>query len=291
MLGMVMIMAWALPASAEFTDADPPRQTQSETSQSFFIRSGTEILNYQELESDTQTSSQAEALTRVTSFHLIQGYQGLLVGIKGVIPYQTMPALEKWDRANISPYQANDLKYSWFRMDAYIGQVYGAGGGVEPGTWYTGVRYSMVKQKRSDFYDQNGNPTGTPELTENIKSYHYLLGYQAVAPIMFKQGEYGESSLLDWDLQIEGTYPMYNKVTNTAMPGLSFGDKQGYGFEAKTGLNYHLGSVIAVGADLYGGRNYWKGSKWKAVSATERYRWPENKTDYLGLQVGMTISF
>ncbi|MFH1227361.1 MAG: hypothetical protein V1701_05600 [Planctomycetota bacterium] len=292
MLWAALFIACPLVASAELDyNGDPDQQAQSEMSQAFFIRTGTEIFNYQELEAGTQTSSEAESITRITSFHFIQGYQGVLFGIKGVTPYQTMPAVEKWDRANISPFQTNDLKYSWFRLDAYIGQIYGAGEGVQPGTWYTGLRYSMVKQRRSNFYDRNGLPTDSSQLTENIKSYQFLLGYQAVAPIMFKAGDRGQSSILDWDLELEGSFPLYNRVTNTAYPGLTFKDKGGYGVEVKTGLNYHLGETITVGADLFGGRIYWKGSDWKVISATEQYRWPENKTDYLGLQAGIAISF
>jgi hypothetical protein len=268
------------------------QDNQPSLSNSLTLRVGTEILNYQEVESTTETTSSAEVMSKVMSFNLAQEYESVLIGLKGVVPYAAPTDTEKWDQANIASYQTNDLAYSRLRVDGYLGYNFEQGVSSEAGTWYAGLRYSKAVQERSDFYVRNVY-INAPKAKETIESYHVIAGYMGVIPVIQRNEEWGpgQKAILNWTYQFEYALPVYNKVDNTAMPDITYRDRQGYGVEVKTGLSYSIGSFLSFGFDLYGGRTYWQGSDWKVISATEQYKWPENKTDYIGGEIGLTLTF
>ena len=288
---VIVLLSFANPLLSQ---DQPPRlmDGQARLANSLNIRTGTEILNYQEVESESQTTSEAEVMSKVMYFDLAQAYESVLIGAKGVVPYVAPADTERWDQANISPYQTNDLVYSRLRVDGYLGYHFEASTGTEAGTWYAGLRYSKAVQERSNFYIRNAF-VNVPKVRETIESYHVIAGYMGAVPVIQRKEEWapGQKTILHWDYQIEYAFPIYNKVENTAMPGITYRDREGYAVEAKTGLSYNLTSFLSIGFDIYGGRTYWKGSDWKVISSTERYKWPENKTDYLGGEFGLTLTF
>ncbi|MBI4712766.1 MAG: hypothetical protein HY762_05635 [Planctomycetes bacterium] len=253
------------------------------------ISTGIERLNYKESEPDTQTFSDAEVLNYVTMFDAFQEYESVLIGFKGVIPSSNGADTESWDYGGIKPYQLNTLKYGWMRIDGYLGYRFDEDVFSGSGIWYGGLRYADAKQARYDFY-VSGVYQNITEVTERIKSYSFLLGYkgnvdlvadkQAAKPVL--KGFYG----------VEGALPIYNKVTNSRIPEITFHETLGYSIDVKASLEYlPFGDTVAVNLGFYGGILYWAGSDWETTSSGGKAKWPENKTIYSGGNLGLVVTF
>lgn len=253
------------------------------------IENGLERLNYQTIEPDTEKSSEAEALNYVTRFDGFQEYESVLTGIKGVLPYSLNQATEKEDYANQENYQINKLKYHWIRVDGYLGYRFDEDRISEAAVWYAGLRYAQSKQSRYDFYI-DGVVQPPVKVTEQIKSYLLLIGYRGAEDLVYNvQKGWSKSRTkptLKANYQIEYGIPIYNKVTRSDIPDVTFHNRNGYQMEIKLGLSYILSSVIAIDMDIYGGRLYWQGDKEPTGEI-----WRENKTDFVGSLLGLSITF
>lgn len=250
------------------------------------ISAGIERLNYKESEPDTQTFSNAEVLNYVTMFEASQEYDSVLIGFKGVMPSSTGTDTESWDYGGIKPYQLNTLVYGWLRIDGYLGYRFDEDVFSGSGIWYGGLRYSDAKQSRYDFY-VSGVYQNISEVTERVKSYSVLLGYKGSA-VMAKQAD---EPFLKACYSIEGTLPIYNKVTNSRIPEITFHETLGYSIDVKASLEYLLNESLSLNFGFYGGILYWAGSDWETTSSGGKAKWPENKTIYSGGNLGLVVTF
>ena len=257
------------------------------------FRVGVESLRYEEAEPDTKTLGKAETMNLVGIFDVYQEYQQFQGGIKGVLPLTIGDDREKWDVNNVMNYQTDKLSYYWSRIDGYVGYSFKESDDYDnlPGIWYAGLRRSEGIQKRSDFVI-SGVPSNA-KVTEKIQSYGLFIGYKGQTDIAHERRpewnkELSPSLTANW--RVEYHKPILNRVTNTSIPGALFKDRIGYTVEFGGGVAYNMNQSLSATFNAYGGRMYWQGSAWDNFGYGF-VKWPENKTDYMGANLGLALLF
>lgn len=269
-----------------------PIRIDEKVTNSVDLRIGAESLRYEEAEPDTKTIGAAETMNLVGIFDIYQEYQRFQGGIKGVIPLTAGDDREEWDVDGVINYQINTLSYGWSRVDIYFGYRFNESDDFSlPGVWYTGLRRSEGVQKRSDFIT-NGVPSSA-EVTEKIESYGLFIGYRGYTDIAHSRRpawseEFSTTLMANW--RMEYHKPVSNRVTNTSRPGALFKNRTGYTIEFGGGIAYLMNQSFSATLNAYGGRMYWQGSSWENFGSGF-VRWPENKTDYMGLNIGLALLF
>lgn len=258
---------------------------------SFEFNIGAEVLRYEEAEPDTKTLSKSETMNLVGSFNIYQEFQQFRGGFKGTIPLSVGADTEKWEVNSTANYQTNELKYSWLRIDGYLGYSFKEDYATIPGVWYAGLRYNEGVQERSDFVVQ-GSPVNRTS-TERILSYGLFVGYTGEFTLSYARkypwsDEFKPVLVANW--QIEYNKPIFNRVTNTLWPNALFTDRVGYTIEVKGGISYNISNNLSVSFNGSGGRMYWQGSSWQNFGSGI-VKWPENKTDFLGATLGGRLLF
>ena len=256
------------------------------------FRVGVESLRYEEAEPDTKTLGSVETMNTVGILDICQEYQQFQGGIRGIIPLTVSDNREKWDVNGVADYQTDKLSYYWSRIDGYVGYAFKEDNSFTmPGIWYLGLRRSEGVQRRSNFV-VGGIPSNI-KVTENIQSYGLFIGYKGQTDIAHeRRPEWSEefTPVLAANWRMEYHKPILNRVTNTALPGALFNDRVGYTIELGGGLAYSMNTSFSATFNVYGGRMFWAGSSWENFG-TGLVKWPENKTDYLGANIGLALLF
>jgi hypothetical protein len=269
-----------------------PIRIDEQVTNSIDFRIGAESLRYEEAEPDTKTLSTAETMNLVGIFDVYQEYQQFRGGIKGVVPLTVGEEREEWDVNSVINYQTNKLSYGWSRVDIYLGYAFRDNDGFAmPGVWYAGLRRSEGVQKRSDFVI-SGVPSAI-QATEKIESYGLFIGYKGETDIAHSRRpawseEFSTTLKANW--HVEYNKPVSNRVTNTTLPGALFKDRPGYTIEFGGGVVYMISRSFSATLNAYGGRMYWQGGSWEDFGSGF-VKWPENKTDYLGANIGLALLF
>jgi hypothetical protein len=257
------------------------------------FRVGVESLRYEEVEPETKTIGKAETVNLVGMLDVYQEYQQFQGGIKGVLPLTIGDDREKWNVNSVANYQTDKLNYYWSRIDGYVGYSFKESDDNNnlPGTWYGGLRRSEGVQRRSDFI-VNG-VTLNAKVTEMIQSYGLFIGYKGQTGIAHERRpkwseELSPSFTANW--RMEYHKPILNRVTNTSIPGALFKNRVGYTVEFGGGVAYNMNQSFSATFNAYGGRMYWQGSNWDNFGAGF-VKWPENKTDYMGANLGLALFF
>ena len=255
------------------------------------FRVGVESLRYEEAEPDDKRLGTAETMNSVGILDIYQEFQQFQGGIRGIIPLTIGDDREKWDVNSVINYQTDKLSYYWSRIDAYVGYAFKESDDFTmPGTWYAGLRRSEGIQKRSDVV-VSGVPLNVGD--RKIQSYGLFVGYKGQTNIAHeRRPEWSEefSPVLVATWRLEYHKPVLNRVTDTSMPGALFKDRIGYTIEFGGGVAYNMNQSFSATFNAYGGRMYWQGSAWDNFGAGF-VRWPENKTDYMGANLGLAFLF
>jgi len=253
---------------------------------------GVESLRYEEVEPDNKRLGKVETMNLVGIFDICQEYQQFQGGIRGVLPLTIGDNREKWDVNSVADYQTDKLSYSWSRIDGYVGYAFKEENYFTmPGTWYAGLRRSEGIQRRSNFVV--GGVPSNAKVTEKIQSYGLFVGYKGQFNIAHqRRPEWSEefTPVLAANWRMEYYKPVLNRVTDTSMPGALFNDRIGYTVELGGGLAYIMNRSLSATFNFYGGRMYWEGSAWENFGAGN-VKWPENKTDYMGANLGLALLF
>jgi hypothetical protein len=249
-----------------------------------------EMLIYKEHESDTFTDSRAIVVNPTIHLGWSGQYGPIIGGLKGSFPVFPTEDIEKWDSYGIKPYQSDVFKYEWKRADAYLGYFLAPAERRLSGIFYLGLRNSYQKQTRDDFIQQGVRLPGRS--VEEVKSYGLLIGLMSnnLAVGESQPDHVGTVSRWSWSYALEFVAPLSVKTTNTTYPGVEFNDEQGYTYEIRLGAGYRLTRSWVFEGTLYGGRMHWAGSNWKTTSYG-RLKWPENNTDYLGINLALAAYF
>jgi hypothetical protein len=286
---LFLLFSHLLLFSQEVT-AFTPIKTEDTILNSIDFQTGFETLCYQEAEPISNTLSKSEIKNLVGSFNIYQEYQQFQGGIKGVLPLNVGNSREKWYINDINS-QVNKLDCYWSRIDAYVGYSFKDDYFTIPGTWYTGFRRSESIHRRSDFII-SGIHQNT-KTTEKIQSYGLFIGYKGeTILVQTPRQEWGDELIpvLKVNWQLEYHRPIFNRVSDSSMPDALFKDTVGYTTDMKGGLSYYITPALSATFNIYGGRMYWKGSSWKNFGSGP-VKWNENKTDYLGANLGLSLLF
>lgn len=226
----------------------------------FSVGAGLEVLNYQEHEPGSSVDSESEPFNTVLKAQYLGRLSSkLLYGITCILPVVENVDGEEW-RSGGFLFQSNSLSYQWTRIDTYV-----VSGGDEGIGTLLGLRMGNGKQTRRNFVAPYSSGT-ISEAVEEISSLGVMLGAQF--------SEKKKNSAVK--LHILYALPLLVKVTNTALPGVSFSDKKGYTLE--TGAEILYAEKFSLG--VLWGVMHWNGSDWKPVSPFGYAKWPENDTRY-----------
>jgi len=256
------------------------------------FRIGAESLRYEDAEPDTKTLGEAETMNLVGILDICQEYQQFQGGIRGTIPLTVGDDREEWDVNSVINYKTDKLSYYWSRIDGYVGYAFKESDDFTmPGIWYAGLRRSEGIQKRSDFV-VNGVPS-TAKVTRKIQSYGLFIGYKGETNLAHERrvewsDEFTPILVATWS--VEYHKPVLNRVTDTSQPGALYTDRIGYTVEFGSGVSYKVSPSFSTTFNAYGGRMYWQGSAWENFGAGF-VKWNENKTDYLGANLGLLFVF
>jgi len=256
------------------------------------FRIGVESLRYEEAEPDNKRLGTAETLNSVGILDICQEYQQFQGGIRGIIPLTVGDDREKWDVNSVMNYETDKLSYYWSRIDGYVGYAFKESDDLTmPGIWYAGLRRSEGIQRRSDFVI--GGVPSNAKVTRKIQSYGLFIGYKGQTNLAHeRRPEWSEefTPVLVATWRVEYHKPVLNRVTDTSMPGALFKDRIGYTVEFGGGVAYNMSPSFSATFNAYGGRMYWQGSAWDNFGAGN-VKWPENKTDYMGANLGLALLF
>lgn len=262
----------------------------------FTISLGKESLYYKQREPDTATTSRANVTNTVLSVKWLEQWEYFINGIKAVIPVSIGDDKEVQNSYGKHPYRTNRFSYEWTRIDGYIGySLVDESHYTIPAMVYAGLRWSEAKQTR-DHFVRLGNPEGGSS-TEKIKSWELLIGFN-IGKELFAPDYFWRSDVIEpkprsrwrWHWGIEGSIPLSIKVTDSALPGVHFKKKTGYTIETRGGVGWVISKTLCFEAAIYAGVISWKGSNWKDTSFG-LVKWPENKTDYVGADLSLTLRF
>lgn len=260
------------------------------------ISLGKESLYYKQREPETATTSSADVINTVLSIRWFEQWECFIDGIKAVIPVSTGDDKEVENSYGKHPYRTNRFSYEWTRIDGYIGYaLFEESHYTIPALVYAGLRWSEAEQTR-DHFVVLGNPVAGVS-KEKIASWGLLIGFSIGSELFppdyawrFDVIEPKAHSRWLWYWGVEGNIPLSVKVTDSALPGVSFKRQTGYTIEAKGGVGWVLSKTLSLEANIYAGVISWQGSDWKDTSSG-RVKWPENKTDYAGIDLGLTVRF
>jgi hypothetical protein len=210
--------------------------------------------------------SDAEVNNAVIGVEAILRMKRLFVFTRGVFPLIRGDGDEEWRQFG-TLVQTNTLEYGWMRINGVAGVA------LHP--WlnpYAGVRWSRVKQTRSDIISFVGS------VDETIESWSAVFGVR---------GEGAGDSPLRVMYAFEYYHPFDVEMRNThpAFSDVKFTDDEGYAWELRGEAQYALKESLLVGLHFFGGRMHWDGSDY----ITGGRKWPENDTDYLG--AGVTLNW
>lgn len=291
-LGLVVMLVMFVPIySQEKADEEPDNITER-----FTISIGKEIIYYKQREPDTATTSSVEVTNTVLSIRWFEQWEYFISGLAIVIPVSSGEERETQNAYGKAPYRTNKFSYEWTRIDGYIGYSLFEGSHHSiPAMVYTGLRLSKVEQSRENFIVL-GNPLGG-STKEKIKSWGLLLGFGVGSELsthdyswFFGEIEPKPHSDWVWYWGLEGSLPLSVKVTDSTMPGVSFKKETGYSIETRGSVGCALSESLLFEASIYVGVVSWEGSDWKDTPYG-LVKWPENKTDYAGMNLSLTLKF
>ena len=235
---------------------------------------GLEQLKYEEKLSDTGLHSKSKVNNLITSIDGIIRREKIFMEARATLPISKGESSEEWRISSGALYQTNNLEYGWKRYDAIIG--YNLIDWFNP---YGGLRWSKVKQKRTDFVKLGVPVTATA--VESIRSRSFLAGIMGSSNI---------TDRLSWNYSLEYFYPIDVEVTNSALPGFKATDKDGYVYEIKASLEFFSTDALSFGLNLYRGKIHWNGSDWLPYGGGLA-KWPQNDTDYLGGTLNINLRY
>lgn len=232
-----------------------------------------EHLKYEENVPELDVQARSNVNNLAASLEFVKFLNRPFLGTRITTPLWAGDDQEDWTQGGTT-FQTNSLQYAWFRWDGFVG--YGFKKWLRP---YLGVRWSRARQERSNFM-LNGIPImGTA--VEKITSWYFLTGLRGNGKLTRRiQGKY----------RLEYFLPLNAEVENSALPGISISERDGYAFEMSGDIEYSFRNGLFFGFQIFGGAMHWNGSEWVPFNGGIT-KWPENDTYFFGAGLNLVYRF